>query len=568
MNTPLGLSIGSTNLVSARVGEQPVIRRSALQRPDGSVLTGFVERIGDPIPLAAADGSAHPADRLLTDALALMAGPQPPAGLAVAVPAHWSPSMRWALRAAVRDHPVLGAGGQPRLVSDATAALTALNANPGFASRGVVAMLDFGGTGTSLTLADAGAAFEPVDATVRHADFSGAQLDSALLTRVLDGLGGDGVDPAGTVAVGALARLRDDVRRARERLSVDTATALAVELPGHRTEVRLTRGDVEALAEAPLAGALAAMDDLLDRNRLAWADLAAVVAIGGLASMPFVVQRLSQHARKPVVVSPAPALDPAIGAALFAAYGPEADAPTTAAPTVGVALPPGPPADPAAPGSATFRALAWSQEQPRDDDVMPFVADFDPDEVPEPAPVFDAEPVDAGLWRRLPLMVFVATAVAVVVALGGVTYALTSATESTPTETPTAPPPPPPVTEEPPPPPVVEEPPPLPPVVEEPAPPPVVTVTQAPPPPPETTTITVTPTTTEPTTTEPTTTTTTTAPTTTTTTTQPPQTTTTIWPSPTTVTPTPVPPSTTQRLRTTHISVPLLPPIPVVVPEP
>ena len=68
MSDPLGLSIGATNLVAARVGRPPVMRRAvltlfsdrapevgvaaenpALNQP-GVVLSGFVERVGDPVP--------------------------------------------------------------------------------------------------------------------------------------------------------------------------------------------------------------------------------------------------------------------------------------------------------------------------------------------------------------------------------------------------------------------------------------------------------------------------------------------------------------------------------------
>ncbi|MDT7732268.1 MAG: hypothetical protein QOK45_2521, partial [Mycobacterium sp.] len=83
MSDPLGLSIGTTNLVAARVGNQPVIRRSVLTlfghaapevgvpsaHTDGLTLSGFVERVGDPVPLVAADGSSHHADQLLVEAL-------------------------------------------------------------------------------------------------------------------------------------------------------------------------------------------------------------------------------------------------------------------------------------------------------------------------------------------------------------------------------------------------------------------------------------------------------------------------------------------------------------------
>ena len=86
-----------------------------------------------------------------------------------------------ALNAASADRPA-------RLVSDAVASLTALHANPGLPPSGVVALLDFGGSGTSITLADAASGFEPIDETTRYVEFSGDQIDQALLSHVVDGI--------------------------------------------------------------------------------------------------------------------------------------------------------------------------------------------------------------------------------------------------------------------------------------------------------------------------------------------------------------------------------------------
>ena len=82
----------------------------------------------------------------------------------------------------------------------------------------MVALLDFGGGGTSITLADAASAFEPIEDTTRYAEFSGDQIDQALLNHVLEGITDAGaIDPAGTAAVGSLTRLREECRNAKER---------------------------------------------------------------------------------------------------------------------------------------------------------------------------------------------------------------------------------------------------------------------------------------------------------------------------------------------------------------
>jgi hypothetical protein len=519
----------------------------------GQVLSGFVERVGDPVPLVIADGSSHPADQLLVDALDGMvelAAGTPSSQIAVAVPAHWSGATLRGLREAMRAKPRLAPNGVPaRLVSDAVAALTALHANPGLPGRGVVVLLDFGGGGTSITLADAASSFEPIE-TSRLTEFSGDQIDQALLAHVLDGIAdADGVDPAGTAAVGSLTALRNECRRAKEALSEQTDTDVSVELPGHRSTVHVTRAELDALMDSPLAGVLTELDDLLLRNRIAPADVSTVAAVGGGASIPLIAQRLSGHTQAPVVTTPQPALDAAVGAVLFAAYGADSDAATGVAPA---ALIPPVVAGGDSAVSTTFRQLAWSQDDDSSGDPLPYTGeDYLIDTsttravsqyVPPTGPIDVDQP---RAWQRLPQLVFGLAAVVALVAVGGVAIALTSAVgDSSPTSTPApksvpatatprssslAPPPPPPPSTE-----VVQS---------------IVTVTSEAPPPPPPETVTVERPVTTTTTTQPTTTT-TTSPTTTTTT-------------PTTTTTT----TTTPTMTTSYITVPFVPvPIPIQVP--
>jgi len=78
--------------------------------------------------------------------------------------------------------------GTTPVVSDAAAALTALQHDPGLPTRGVVAVCDVGGTGASITLADAGAGYQPIGASLRHPDLSGDLIDQALLTHLVTDL--------------------------------------------------------------------------------------------------------------------------------------------------------------------------------------------------------------------------------------------------------------------------------------------------------------------------------------------------------------------------------------------
>ena len=333
MSDPLGLSVGTTNLVAARVGNQPVTRRTMLTlAQSGGTITGFVERVGDRVPLVTPDGSSFLAEQLLVKALDSMVelGGGPSSDVAIAVPAHWSPTTVWAFRSALGNSTSLTHTGEPvRVVSDAVTALTALQANPGITADGMVALLDFGGSGTNITLADGAAAFEPVAETVRYPDFSGDLIDQALLAHVVDNLA-DRADPAGTAAVESLTRLREECRRAKERLSADAATQVVLELPGYRADIRMTRDELEELIRRPLDGVISALDELTERNGTSPTGLAALAVAGGGASIPLVRQRLSEHTRLPVVTTSQPAHLAAVGAALFAAFAADADAPTGA----------------------------------------------------------------------------------------------------------------------------------------------------------------------------------------------------------------------------------------------
>src|SRR5688500_2322567 len=120
----LGLSIGATNLAAIRDGHTALIRPAELT-VHGHRLTGFGDRVGDPVPLVAPDGSTHQSERLLAEALGAMAQSvtegMPVSDVAITVPAHWSPAVVGTLRRNLRDGMTV--------ISDATAALTALRAN-------------------------------------------------------------------------------------------------------------------------------------------------------------------------------------------------------------------------------------------------------------------------------------------------------------------------------------------------------------------------------------------------------------------------------------------------------
>ena len=275
----------------------------------------------------------------------------------------------------------------PRLVSDAIAALTAANAELCLAATGVVGLLDFGGGGTSATLISLAGDFELVTPTMRYAAFSGDEIDQALLLKVFEELGhGSGIDPASTAAVGQLGLLREQCRAAKEQLSTETVAEFAAELGGRRCSMKLTRDELGDLIQDRLSGFIYAFDDMLARHKRSWADLSAVVTVGGGASIPLVKERLSVHGRRPVVSPSQPAYAAALGALLVASRGEERDLRTrtsigllTAAAGEVVELPAGDVLviDDEA---LTDRELAWSQTEYPGDVRAPYAPDaFDED---------------------------------------------------------------------------------------------------------------------------------------------------------------------------------------------
>src|SRR4051794_23672476 len=431
MSDGVGLSVGATDLTAVVVGRTAVTRSPVVtlyphrppevgvpsQNPNlderGLIITDFVDRVGDPVDIVASDGSAHRAESVLAGALrsmlyALGRGRPPADPVGVTYPAHWGPTAVDALHRALADVAEFHSPKRAAVVSDAAAALTALHNDPGLPTRGVIALCDFGGSGTSVTFADA-ANFQPIGPTVRHTDFSGDLIDQALLTHVIDDLTAAGtIDLSGTSAIGSLSRLRAQCRGAKERLSTAAVTTLSAELPGHRGEVRLTRAELDEAIRAPLAdfvGLIAGASEQLEPTGIR--DLVAVATVGGGARIPIITTTLSERFRVPVITTAQPELTAAIGAGLTAVRGTFGEGPTIAAAAPAVAA-----------GAATEMApeaapaLAWS-----DADDIPDVMPTDPydydgaatgDGAPVPRPQMqfdheaDQEQVAAPPWYRRP----------------------------------------------------------------------------------------------------------------------------------------------------------------------
>jgi actin-like ATPase involved in cell morphogenesis len=440
----LGLSVGATNL-AAVTAERAVTRKPVLtlyrQRPPevgvpsenrmlnepGLVISDFVDRVGDPDGIAVADGTVHRSETLVADALRALAyavtdGRALPDAVAVTHPAHWAPTVVDSVRVAL-GRVSEWSSGRLTLLPDSVAALVALQANPGVPTHGIIAVCDFGGSGTTVALLDAADGYPAVGAAVRHRQFSGDLIDQALLTHVVADLSSAGsFDTSATSAIGSLALLRGACRHAKEELSSTIATTLSADVPGYRGDIRVTRDELDDAIRQPLDRLIAFVHETLQRNGIRTEDLAAIAAVGGGASIPTVITTLSEQLGAPIITAPRPHLTAAVGAALRAARGPSDDqtalAPTAAGTTADATTRSDIPVEP-----APAPALAWS-EADDDSGIVPLRPGEYPEQsstaglaAPRPETSRDSQPVAnrlvADAWYRRPAVVMVATALAV-----------------------------------------------------------------------------------------------------------------------------------------------------------
>ncbi|WP_169811265.1 Hsp70 family protein [Nocardia anaemiae] len=323
----------------------------------GLVVTGFVDRVGDPIDLVAADGSAHRPEKLVASAVQYLtrysagafAGPPT---IAATYPSYWKPQGVQALRAALDRMDMTGVA----LVDEVGSILARVESTRGLPADGAVVVYDLGGNGLSVSVAQG---TEQIGRTVRSAEFGGKHIDDAIVRHVLRGLDGElgDLDLAAPALLAPLNELRLRCKQAKETLSTETAAVVEVELGPVRHDVRLVRSELEDLIRKQVVASAEYVREALRTNEIEVHEVRAVVLAGGASATPLVTEVLSAQFHVPVIAESEPGLTSANGAALLArssaSAAPSAPVSPPSMPTPTPAVPPVTPeppryADPAA----------------------------------------------------------------------------------------------------------------------------------------------------------------------------------------------------------------------------
>jgi actin-like ATPase involved in cell morphogenesis len=283
----------------------------------------FKRRMGDttPVLLGGSPFSAHGLTaHLLRGVVRVVADREGrmPDHTVVTCPANWGDYKRELLDQAVRQADI----GAVSVATEPEAAAVHYASTTRVAPGEVVGVYDLGGgTFDAAVLRNTDEQFELLGDPRGIEQLGGVYFDEAVFSWVVSHMSDAfaQLDPDDPGAAAAAARLRRDCVDAKEALSWDTDTTIPVVLPNQRTEIRLTRRELENMVRPALVDTVDAMRRSIQSAGLVPADVKAILLVGGSSRIPLVGQMLVSELGRPVAIDVHPKHAVALGAAHLAA---------------------------------------------------------------------------------------------------------------------------------------------------------------------------------------------------------------------------------------------------------
>ena len=277
--------------------------RRALSEP-ARVAREFKRRVGDTTPIMVG-GTPYSAEQLSAELLksvvaqvAQLEGSRPD-HVAVCHPANWGPYKKELLVQTVELADIV----KPTFVTEPEAAAVHYASTEHVEPGHIVAVYDLGGgTFDAAVLRKTETGFETLGDPQGIERLGGIDFDAAVFAHVRGAVGGalDELDQDDPTVIAAAARLREECMEAKEALSSDSETSIPVLLPNVMTEVRLPRGEFEAMIRPALTQSIGALERALRSANVQATDISRVLLVGGSSRIPLVAEMVGAALGRPV----------------------------------------------------------------------------------------------------------------------------------------------------------------------------------------------------------------------------------------------------------------------------
>jgi molecular chaperone DnaK len=304
-------------------------QRRALTDPD-RVVREFKRRIGDEIPLLVGGVSRHAHElaavlvHWVWQRVTEREG-ELPEGVALTCPASWGPYKISLFEQAVQATRIgeMTRLGSAKLLSEPQAAAISYASRERVEVGAHLAVYDLGG-GTfdaAVVRKDSPTAFTVLGRPEGIDGLGGVTFDEMLFDHVCAAAGVllTQIDPNDPDIVPEVARLRRESTEAKEALSVDTDTTIAVSLGGVRQRVRVTRAEFEEMIRPELERTIEALHGALGSADVSDDQVDAILLVGGSSRIPLVSQLISAEFGQAPAIDTDPKTAVAEGAGRFLA---------------------------------------------------------------------------------------------------------------------------------------------------------------------------------------------------------------------------------------------------------